>query len=120
MRRFGELEAVVMDRMWSSPAPMSVREVLEALQPQRPLAYTTVMTVMDNLFKKDLLLRERDGRAYRYRPVATREQYSAALMSEALTQSQDSSATLVHFLEQISPAEAGALRRALDSRRRRR
>lgn len=120
MRRFGELEAVVMDRLWSSPGPMSVREVLEGLQPQRRLAYTTVMTVMDNLYKKDLLARERDGRAYRYQPVATREQYSAALMTEALSQSKDRSATLVQFLEQIGPEEASALRRALDGRRRRR
>lgn len=120
VRRFGELEAVVMDRLWSNPGPMSVREVLEELQPKRPLAYTTVMTVMDNLYKKDLLARERDGRAYRYQPTETREQYSAALMTEALTQSKDHSATLVHFLEQIGPDEASVLRRALDGRRRRR
>lgn len=117
MRRFGELEAVIMDILWSCATPMLVREVLETLQPQRRLAYTTVMTVMDNLHRKGLLTRALEGRAYRYEPTSSREQYSAQLMGEALTQSKDPSATLVHFLEQISAKEAKALRRALDDRR---
>ena len=47
MRQFGELEAVIMDRMWQSGRPVLVREVLDDLRKDRPLAYTTVMTVMD-------------------------------------------------------------------------
>ena len=49
MRQLGQLEAVVMDLVWAKNGPVSVREVLEDIQRERPLAYTTVMTVMDNL-----------------------------------------------------------------------
>lgn len=58
MRRLGELEAVIMDRLWSWARPVTVREVLEDLQRSRTIAYTTVMTVMDNLYKKGILARE--------------------------------------------------------------
>jgi predicted transcriptional regulator len=48
MRQLGELEAVIMDRLWVWGRPVLVREVVEDLRPSRPLAYTTVMTVMEN------------------------------------------------------------------------
>ena len=52
MRRFGELEAVIMDRLWEWGRPALVREVVDDLHGDRPLAYTTVMTVMENLHRK--------------------------------------------------------------------
>src|ERR1700687_3392757 len=52
MRQFGELEAVIMDRLWERGRPTLVREVLDDLREDRPLAYTTVMTVMENLCRK--------------------------------------------------------------------
>ena len=113
MRGFGDLEAVIMDTMWTWGRPSTVRDVFEHLHQQRVIAYTTVMTVMDNLHRKGWLERERDGRAYRYRPVWSREEYSARLMREALSSSEDRAATLVHFLEQMDPAEAAALQQAL-------
>jgi predicted transcriptional regulator len=57
MRRFGELEAVIMDRLWEQGRPMLVREMVEDLRGDRPLAYTTVMTVMENLHRKGWLRR---------------------------------------------------------------
>ncbi len=113
LRPFGELESVVMDRLWAAGRPLTVRDVLEELHEQRPLAYTTVMTVMDNLYRKGWLTREREGRAYHYEPSASREAYAAQLMSQAFTQAGDATATLVHFIEAMSPDEATALRRAL-------
>jgi len=112
VRGFGELEAEVMLRLWARAAPTTVRELVDELQRQRPIAYTTVMTVMDTLFRKGWLRRELVGRAYRYAPVATREQYSAELMREALAASGDRTAALAHFLEQLSPEEAAALQAA--------
>ncbi len=119
MRGFGDLEAVVMDRLWMANTPATVREVLEDLRAERAIAYTTVMTVMDNLHRKGWLTRELDGRAYRYSPSDSREKYSAALMREALADSRDSDATLVHFLEGMTEEDSEALRRALRRRRRR-
>ena len=113
LRPFGELESAVMDRMWAANRPVSVREVLADLCGDRTLAYTTVMTVMDNLYRKGWLTREREGRAYRYRPSASREVHAARLMSQAFTEGGDPAATLVHFIEAMSPDETAALRQAL-------
>lgn len=118
MRQFGELEAVVMDRLWAAAGPMLVREVLEQLAPERPLAYTTVLTVVENLFRKGWLSRAPEGRAYRYKPVQTKDAYSATLMREALSGSQDQQSTLVHFIGAMTASEANALQSALTSARR--
>ncbi len=114
MRRLGELEAAIMDRLWTWRRPATVREVLDDLRQTRPIAYTTVMTVMDTLHRKELLRRERDGRAYRYEAVLSREEHSAQLMQTVLADSTDRTATLVSFFEQMSPVEATKLREALD------
>src|SRR5207244_11212076 len=87
MRRFGELEDVIMDRMWEWERPVLVREMVDALHDDRALAYTTVMTVMENLYRKGWLRRERDGRAWRYEPTSPRASYTPALMSDALATS---------------------------------
>jgi len=114
MRRFGELEAVIMDRLWEWGRPVLVREVVDALHDDRAPAYTTVMTVMENLYRKGWLRRERDGRAWRYEPTASRSSYTAALMSDALDTSPDRRTALAHFALQMSPHDAALLREALD------
>lgn len=82
VRGFGELEAVVMDRIWDRDGTTTVREIFDELAAEREIAYTTVMSTMDNLHTKGWLERERDGKAYRYWPALTREQHSAQLMRE--------------------------------------
>jgi predicted transcriptional regulator len=112
-RGLGELESTIMDRMWSYHRTASVRDVLEDLRHEREIAYTTVMTVMDKLHTKGLLKRRPVGRAYAYEPVASKEAYTADLMCHALAGSGNQAATLVHFLERLSPEEAVALEAAL-------
>jgi predicted transcriptional regulator len=113
VRGFGELEAVVMDRIWNRDGTTTVREIFDELTAEREIAYTTVMSTMDNLHTKGWLARERDGKAYRYWPALTREQHSAQLMREALDGGGRSELVLSHFLEQISPEESARLRQAL-------
>ncbi len=74
----GPLEQRVLDHLWRREEPVTVREVHSALG--RDLAYTTVMTTLDRLFKKGLLVRKPDGRAFRYTARATREAFSASLV----------------------------------------
>ncbi|WP_248965629.1 BlaI/MecI/CopY family transcriptional regulator [Sphaerisporangium perillae] len=113
VRGLGDLESVVMDRMWSYRRPASVRDVLEDLRQERQIAYTTVMTVMDNLHKKGLLRRKQISRAYVYEAIASKEAYTAELMRTTLANGGNQAATLVHFLERLSPEEAEALEAAL-------
>jgi predicted transcriptional regulator len=113
VRGFGELEAVVMDRIWNRDGTTTVRDIFDELADEREIAYTTVMSTMDNLHTKGWLARERDGKAYRYWPTLTREQHSAQLMRDALDAGGSSDLVLTHFLEQIGPEESAHLRDAL-------
>lgn len=120
MRGFGELEAVIMDRVWEHGEPVTVRALFDELSTERTIAYTTVMSTMDNLHRKGWLDRIRDGKAYRYTATASREQYSARLMREALADGGDAEVVLSHFLAQIGSGESDALRSVLRKLRGRR
>ena len=110
MHGFGDLEAVIMDRVWDHDGPVTVREVFEELQAERVIAYTTVMTTMDNLHRKGWLARVKEGKAYRYTATASREEYSARLMREALDDGGDTQAVLSHFVAQMDGEESEVLR----------
>lgn len=114
VQQLGQLEAEIMDRLWSTPGPVSVRDVLNVLRHERSIAYTTVMTVLDNLHRKGLVSRAKAGRAYRYSPVRSREEHTAVLMEQILNTSADQSTTLLHFVEQMTPAEVARLRDVLN------
>jgi predicted transcriptional regulator len=114
LRRFGDLEFAVMERIWRLGRPVSVRDVFEELKTERSIAYTTVMTVMDKLHAKGWLRREARGRAYLYEAVDSREAYTARLMRDAWATSDNQAAAFVHFLGQLSGEEARALRAALE------
>ena len=66
MHGFGDLEAVLMQRIWDHGGTLTVRDLFDELREERNIAYTTVMSTMDNLYRKGWLARERDGKAYRY------------------------------------------------------
>ena len=117
MRQLGELEAAIMDRLWEWGRPALVRDMVEDLRRDRQIAYTTVMTVMENLHRKGWLRRERDGRAWRYEPTGSRSAYTAGLMSDALGTSRDRRTALAHFVLQMSPHDAALLQQALDQAR---
>lgn len=119
MPAFGGLEARVMDRLWSWGRAATVREVQDDLHDSHPVAYTTVMTVMDKLHRKGWLERDLDGRAYRYWPVRTRQEYTSALLVETLGDPAERTAALVGFVDQMSPDELEELRAALGRARRR-
>jgi predicted transcriptional regulator len=120
----GELEQAVLEALWDLDASgragspevfgASGREVHDRLA-GRGLAYTTVMTVLDRLARKDLVVRHREGRAFRYAPRLTRAAMTAELMHEALEgTSSDREQALVSFVGEASAEDVAALRRALD------
>lgn len=114
VRGFGELEADIMDRIWNrGDAAVTVREVFDEIAEERRIAYTTVMSTMDNLHTKGWLERDRDGRAYRYWPTLNREQHTAQLMREALDGGGRSDLVLSYFIEQMDPQDSDRLRAAL-------
>jgi predicted transcriptional regulator len=116
VRGFGELETVVMDQLWSLGGSATVREVLEKLQAERTIAYTTVLSTMDNLHRKGHLTRERIGKAHRYTAVLSHAEHTAALMRQALNSDEDSEAVLTHFVGEMSEDELTRLRQVLSNR----
>lgn len=120
-RGFGDLEAAVMNKIWDRRAAVTVRDIFDDLSRHRQIAYTTVLSTMDNLHRKRWLERERDGKAYVYQPVMSREERSARLMREAMETGGDADAVLAFFVEQMSPDESAQLKaviRRVSGRRR--
>jgi len=117
LRGLGELERAIMEVVWAADGPVTGRAVVDELTGDRPLAYTTVLTVMDRLVGKGMLRRQRRGRAHTYRATRSRAAYTAELMASVLGSSDDRPAVLLHFVEQIPPDQAEALRAALDTAR---
>ena len=112
-RGFGDLEASVMDRVWSREDGVTVREVFDELLGVRQIAYTTVLSTMDNLHRKGWVRRDREGKAYRYWPTMTREERSANLMRAAFDSGGDTEAVLAFFVEQMTAEESAQLAAAL-------
>lgn len=113
MREFGELESAIMDVVWASDRAYLVREVRERLSYNRSLAYTTVMTVMNILYGKGVLCREKHGRAWRYWPAESREEHDARLMAEVLHSGGNEHITMMRFVERVSDEERESLRNAV-------
>ena len=118
MRSLGSLEAQVMDVLWSHPAAaFTVREVLDSLRDSSPKAhaYTTVMTVLENLCRKELVSRRKHGRSFQYEATTSREQHTAELLDGILSTATDTSATLLRFVEAMSEDEIEDLKKALSA-----
>lgn len=108
-----------MRHLWERAEPATVRDVLASLSTSRKLAYTTVMTVMDNLHRKGQLTREMSGRAWLYQPVRTQAQHAAALLQDVLAESADRQEVLMHFVADLDSDSVTQLRSAVESARRR-
>jgi predicted transcriptional regulator len=78
---FGPLEIRVLESLWARDTPACVRD----LQPQFPgIAYTTLMTTLDRLFRKGTLLRTKNGRAFFYRPKLSQQDLISELAGSTL------------------------------------
>ena len=97
--------------MWRRREPATVREVYQYLTAERQLAYTTIMTVMDRLWRKGLLSREPRGRAFEYVAALSEAEYTAGLMHGLLTSSRDRRKVLAHFLRGMRRADEAELMR---------
>ncbi len=119
----GRLEAQVMESLWQSEEAVSVREVAARLD--GPWAYTTLMTTLDRLFKKNLATREPRGRAFVYRARLSRTDLGVQALKTAVsdinagTDTRDLAlAALVDALESQDPEWLDALDRLVREKKR--
>jgi len=95
-----EHELAIMQIVWQRPA-VTVRDVYEELLKRRKIAYTTVMTMMGILETKGYLKRNRDAKAYVYRPTKGKSKVLGSMVSDFVNRVFDGSAKplLVHLVE---------------------
>jgi predicted transcriptional regulator len=106
------LELLCLNALWSL-GEGNVKDVLQIVVRTRPLAYTTIMTVLDRLVRKGKVSRRKVGRAFVYTPEASRDQMRRAALREFLDAFFDGSEReLTAFLEpagtRASAVAAGA------------
>ena len=106
----GPLEARLIELLWAQQRPATVRDVQRAF-PKR--AYTTIMTTLDRLYRKGLLLRHKDGRAFAYAPRCSRAELLAELMSghvfELLAAAGESTVLLSTLVRTVGRTDAALL-----------
>ncbi|MGC1645879.1 MAG: BlaI/MecI/CopY family transcriptional regulator [Candidatus Sulfotelmatobacter sp.] len=120
--QLGPLEERLLDALWQR-GHATVRDLID--DACQDLAYTTVMTTLDRLFKKNLLSREAEGRAFRYAPRFTREELHREVAGEAFRQLLDaspaSSLPLSYLVEILTERDAQLLddlRQVVEAKRR--
>jgi predicted transcriptional regulator len=114
-------ELEMMNVIWRL-APCSVHQVVEALQPQRQLAYTSVSTIVRILEQKGFVRSQKEGRGHLYEPVISKEDYQVKSLQHLVSNVFDGTPTLlVQRLvdsEQLDPEELDRIRRALRKKER--
>jgi predicted transcriptional regulator len=111
---------MLMDLLWSTDRPLTANELRDALldpasSGTKPLATTTVLTVLSRLENKGFVWRDRGSRPHGYSAVSSRAEHTAELMHEVLGTTSDRTATLARFIGNVSPQEAQTLRALLES-----
>jgi predicted transcriptional regulator len=120
--RLGALERKMLEQVWSRGS-VTVRELVEAGNMR--LAYTTIMTTLDRLFKKGLLQRSAEGKAFRYTASCSREDFPRFVAITGIRQwiesTEASTLSLSYFVDAIIVHDARLLDelRALVERKRR-
>lgn len=111
--QLGPLEREVMDCLWSRSTPVSVRGVYERFRKSKAIAYTTLMTTLDRLFKKGLLQRTKEGRTFLYWSKYSRREFRALLARDVVEALLDRVAepVLSHFVEAVSEKDQNLLKR---------
>lgn len=107
----GPLERRVIDTLWTRADAATIRNLAEAFP---GVAYTTLMTTADRLFRKGLLDRVRDGRAFRYRPRFTRAEFDLHLAASAMVNWLDDDPTSLRplvslFVDEVSRRDESML-----------
>ncbi|MCH7921347.1 MAG: BlaI/MecI/CopY family transcriptional regulator [Planctomycetes bacterium] len=109
-------ELEVLQTIWEH-GPCTVRQVMEWLEPIRPRAYTSVMSLMNVMAEKGQLHQKPKGRAFLYSAKVSREKTQVGLLRDLLNRAFDGSANalVAHLLQQTDPTgeELAAIRKTI-------
>lgn len=119
----GPLEAEVMGILWNE-GPSVVSEIEEIINQRRdqPLAYKTILTICTRLSEKGVLTYVKEGRAFRYRPAMTEQEFVKSQASRATNEVLDKFGDLAvaGFVDHVvaNPDQLAALSDLLEQKRR--
>lgn len=105
-RLLGHREACIMEVLWGR-RDVTVREILRAISKEEELAYTTVMTITDRLWKKGLLERRKEGKTYYYTPKSTKESFVTSCLRKVFDcfAPDMNRAALSHFVDSLATTQ---------------
>jgi len=118
---FGELEEKVMDILWKR-GNATVREINEELSKKgEKYAYTTIMTILDRLYKKGVLDREKEGKGYRYIPKLSKEEFEEMITEKVISEivKANPSTAVAAFsgiIEELNEEELKKLKEIIDKK----
>ncbi|MGV3723618.1 MAG: BlaI/MecI/CopY family transcriptional regulator [Actinomycetota bacterium] len=118
----GQLEKAVMEVVWAAGEAVQVSDVHAAFPGERPAAYNTVKTTMERLSAKGILARVKQGKAYLYQAVVTRDDLERRIVANALDRlvEQFPQAVASFFVQpapELSEDKLALLQDAIDRRR---
>jgi predicted transcriptional regulator len=112
-----------MSALWDSGQALTVRDVQTRMRRRPALAYTTVLTVLDRLHDKRFVVREKDGRAFRYRPRQSEAEWLGSRAARVLASEAGADravlAAFVASADRADPALLDELSNLIESHRRR-
>lgn len=113
-----EVELEILQVLWEHE-PATVREVVDVLNESRPRAYTSILSMLNVMFEKSLVVREMQGRAHVYRSAKSREKTLGGVVKDLLGRAFEGSTTslITQVLEQSKPSaeELAEIRRVIET-----
>lgn len=105
-RFFGPLEAKILDVLWGN-TEMTIKEVQQKLEKEKPTNFNTVMTVMNRLTEKGILQKRPEGRSSLYKPVLSRSEFLDAQSKEMTNELMEEFGTVVvsHMLDALEEVD---------------
>jgi predicted transcriptional regulator len=107
----GPLEWRVLQALWSRNQPASVRDLIPDFS---DIAYTTLMTTLDRLHRKGVLARDKQGRAFVYRPALSRAEFESARAGDAIRAALSTGGSLTPLVSTLIDAVGDRDRELLD------
>lgn len=117
----GHLEQDILDMLWSS-GEASGKEIFTAIRRTRDIALTTVLTVLERLGKKGLVIKEKGESVYLFRPAFTRDEFTKQVSGDFFKglfelSASGASASFVNILAQVDPVELDRLKALIENKK---
>jgi BlaI family penicillinase repressor len=121
MPKLPTVQLAIMQALWRR-SQATVAQVRQELEPDRPLAYTTIATMLTKMERKGLVDHRRDGRTFIYRPLVERDRVRGSMVADLVERlfAGDVTELVSHLLDEcdVTPDELSKLKHLIRQRER--